>query len=137
MLLEALQLESNPGIASIFQETRPSPSTRAKVITRYLQFLHPLVVISDGSLQRLQKLFLSLKLSAHGSGPHVSSLGVFRLANIRNGRTFGTGGLDPKHPVLRVAINLLLKLHFVHLQRKFGLKDESFSWNILNNKASL
>ena len=83
--------------------------------SRYLQFLHPLVVISYGSLQSLQELFLGLKLSAHGSGPHVAGLGVVRLADKGYGRTLGTRGLYPEHPVLRVSINLLLKLHFVHL----------------------
>ena len=103
------------------QQDRPRPHWhRHRMLTHcdYLQFLHSLVMVGDRGLERLEELLLSLELVAHGPGPRVSGLGVLGLAVIRDGRSLGARGLDPKHSVLRIAFDLLLKLHFVHLQWK-------------------
>ena len=85
----------------------------------YLQFLHPLVVVGDGRLQRLEELLLCLELVTHGPGPRVPRLGVLGLAVVGDGRALGARGLDAEHPVLRVPLHLLLELHFVYLQWKY------------------
>ena len=91
----------------------PSPDAHHDI---YLQFLHPLVVVGYGGLKSLKEFLLRLQLVAHSSGPRVSLARVLGLAVVGEGRTLGARGLHAKHPILRVSVNLLLKLHFVHLQ---------------------
>lgn len=98
----------------------------------YLQFLHPLVVVSYGGLQRLQELLLCLELLGHGARPDVAGRRVVRLAEVGDGRALGAGGLDPEHAVLWVSLHSLLELHLVDLQRGYGVNMRIWALHLAN-----
>ena len=99
-------------------ETITKTETKEILKTLYLQFLHPLVVVCNRGLKGLQELLLRLQLFAHGARPQIPRFCIFCLTDKLDCRALGTRGLDPKHPTLGVSINFLLKLHFVHLEKK-------------------
>ena len=73
-------------------------------------------MVGYGLGQGLQELLLSLELPGHRACPPVALLRALRLAEEGEGGALPTGGLHPEHPIVRVPLHRLLKLHIVHLQ---------------------